>query len=629
MSKINLADDVKRMDSTQLLRIETLTALYEIEDPLERMEVENLCRERARSLNIAKAFNDFLKQYKFKLATSTIPGGNVTKFVDQPMQLKCGDWICDKTGVRLNVYNRNSGEYEPKYATSVPTIITEILTNMDEGTKKARVCFYDATCGLWKSFLTPLSTIASNTKIVDLADRGIGVNSDNAKLFVRYLADLIAYNRDIIPENDAVDKLGWRGDEFVPYSEIKFDGEEENRFMYNAIGEKGTMPEWIDYTKEMIKNIYIRMQFGASFAAPLIEKVNALPFIVHYWGKTGAGKTVGMIAAMSVWGKPTLGNLTRTMDATVNACTSKAAFLGSIPFAADELQTIRKNGETYDKLIMSVTEGMGRERMYYNKMQKAKTWKTSFLFTGEEPITKENSGGGAKNRVIEVDCNGLDFLGGKPGNEVVEFFENHYGTIGPMYVQVIKALSKTGELKTTYNDILAEINEKSDTTSKQAMSMALILLGDKIASEYFFSIPALTFDDVKGFLKSEKDVDISERAYNFVMNLCAVNVNKFSENGNGEIWGKISNGEILINKDVLMRQLDLNGFSFDAVKKDWAEKGYLLLNSQKKYVHQTKCFGAKGNFIKLAELDICKDINTFDDLEKVRPIKKSYLQAQM
>lgn len=116
MSKINLADDVKRMDSTQLLRIETLTALYEIEDPLERMEVENLCRERARSLNISKAFNDFLKQYKFKLATSTIPGGNVTKFVDQPMQLKCGDWICDKTGVRLNVYNRNSGEYEPKYA---------------------------------------------------------------------------------------------------------------------------------------------------------------------------------------------------------------------------------------------------------------------------------------------------------------------------------------------------------------------------------------------------------------------------------------------------------------------------------------------------------------------------------
>ena len=116
-----------------------------------------------------------------------------------------------------------------------------------------------------------------------------------------------------------MDKLGWRGDEFVPYSEIKFDGEEENRFMYNAIGEKGTMPEWIDYTKEMIKIIYIRMQFGASFAAPLIEKVNALPFIVHYWGKTGAGKTVGMIAAMSVWGKPTIGNLTRCLLYTSDA----------------------------------------------------------------------------------------------------------------------------------------------------------------------------------------------------------------------------------------------------------------------------------------------------------------------
>lgn len=611
MSKVNLFDEIPRMTAMELLRVETLISIFEEEDPLTRTELEGRCLAQAQNLNITKQFKELLKQYKFKLQTQNIPTGNFTRFIDQPIQLNCGDWVCDSSGIRKNIYNQNLGGYEAKYASSVPILITELLNNLDEGTQKARIAYYDFG---WKSFLVPLSIIASNTKIVELADRGIGVNSDNAKLLVKYLADLMTLNKDVIPKIDAVDKLGWRGDEIVPYSDIKFDGEEEYKHLYRAFSEKGEFSEWLEYVKGLRENIYVRMQFGASLAAPLIEKINALPFIIHYWGKSGAGKTVGMIAAMSVWGNPILGKLTRVMDATVNACTNNAAFFGSFPYAADELQTIKRNGETYDKLIMSITEGMGRERMYYNKLQKAKTWKTAFLFTGEEPCTKENSGGGAKNRVIEVDCTGLDLLGGREGREVVEFVSEHYGTMGRMYIKVIKLLDERGELKDMYKEIFDEIMSTCDTTGKQAMAMALILLGDKIGSEYFFKTPPLTVAEVKRFLKSEKEVDNAERAYNFVINLCAVNINKFSETNNGEVWGKTGNGEILINKDVLCRQMDLNGFSFDSVKKDWAEKGYLILNSQGRYVHSTKCFGAKGLYIKLSDLDITKGM-AWDDFE--------------
>lgn len=616
MAKINLFDEIPKMTSMELLQIETLISVFEEEEPLKRTELEYRCMEQAKNLGVAKQFKELLKQYKYKLATQNIPKGNVTNFIDQPIQLNCGEWVCDNAGVRKNVYNQRDGGFEAKYASNVPVLITEILNNLDEGTQKARIAYYDVKDG-WRSFVIPLSVIASNTKIVDLADRGIGVNSDNSKLMVKYLADLMTYNKDVIPKTDAADKLGWRGSEFVPYSGIKFDGEEEFRHYYNAFSQKGEYGEWLDYVKPLRENIYVRMQFGASLAAPLIEKVHALPFIVHYWGKSGAGKTVGMIAAMSVWGNPVLGKLTRVMDSTVNACANNAGFLGSLPYAADELQTIKRNGETYDKLIMSLTEGMGRERMFYNRLQKARTWKISFLFTGEEPITKENSGGGAKNRVIEVDCTGLDLLGGRKGNEIVAYLGEHYGTMGEMYIQVIKALEGTGQLGKMYNEILNEINETCETTEKQAMSMSLILLADRISSEYFFYTEPLSVNDVKGFLKSAKEVDTAERAYNFVVNMCAVNMNRFSENFSGEIWGRIEKGEILINKDVLCRQMDLNGFSFDAVKKDWAQKGYLILNSQGRYFHSTKCFGAKGMYVKLHELDINKDV-TWDDFELVK-----------
>ena len=50
-----------------------------------------------------------------------------------------------------------------------------------------------------------------------------------------------------------------------------------------------------------------------------------------------------------------------------------------------------------------MTEGVDRGRARANGgVDETRTWKNSFLFTGEEPITKANSGGGSKNRVIEI-----------------------------------------------------------------------------------------------------------------------------------------------------------------------------------------------------------------------------------
>ena len=62
----------------------------------------------------------------------------------------------------------------------------------------------------------------------------------------------------------------------------------------------------------------------------------------------------------------------------------------------------------FDQLIYQITEGVDRGRARaYGGVEDTKTWKNSFIFTGEEPITKVNSGGGSKNRVIEIAIDGL------------------------------------------------------------------------------------------------------------------------------------------------------------------------------------------------------------------------------
>lgn len=434
---------------------------------------------------------------------------------------------------------------------------------------------------------------ASANKILELANRGVEVNSENSKLLVQYIAECVASNLDILPRYKAISRLGWIDKDFMPYAtEVKFDGEKDNQPLFKAVEQKGELQEWIDFIQPLRRNIYFRMLMAASFASPIIEKVNALPFVFHLWGGSGSGKTVALMSALSIWGNPRMGKMVRTMNMTVNSMLATAAFLCNLPFAGDELQTIKRRGEDYDSLIMRITEGIDRGRMTYSEINELKTWKCSFLFTGEEPCTKSYSGGGVKNRVIEHECTDIVV---EDGIGVVNFINEHYGCAG---IEYIKALNNR-KLMEEYNEIFKNIIESVDTTEKQAMAMSLMMLGDKIAGEILFhNEKPLTVEDVQDMMCTKSDIDMSERAYDFVLSLIAKNINKFDATSKGEIWGKIEGTEIYINKDVLMHEMSENGFEFNAVKKKWADKGYLIRNSQQKLLHATTCNGIKSMYIK-------------------------------
>lgn len=586
------AEAISAMTAEELLSANTCQMIVDKEDRFEQDKLLNLCLLRCKEVGIAsRNFTNLLKQYKIKLANLRgISRGNKTKFIDQPIELNCGEWICDISGVKKNQINMSNGNVECKFASPIPVLITEILQNIDEDTEKIKIMFFKEG---WHGLICSRSTAASNTKIIELADKGLEVNSDNAKFLVKYIADLTALNLDIIPKYRAVSKLGWVDNEFMPYSDIKFDGENEYRYMYESIRCCGEFDKWIKYTAGLRKNKYLRLQMAASFAAPLISKVNASSFILHFWGGTGNGKTVGAMVAASVWGDPKVGALVRTMNMTANAMMSTAAFLNNIPFFGDELQTIKSN-MGYDKLIMQCTEGVGRGRMKYDKIQKAQTWQTAFIFTGEEPCTSEQSGGGAKNRVIEFECSDKIV---ENGNETVSFITENYGFAGEKFVKCIA----DEDLHERYSQIFKELLER-DTTEKQAMAMACMLLGDEMACKYIYTdeIP-LQVQDVEEFLKTNKEVDISERAYEWVLNFIAVNQNKLGGSEMNECWGKADGEYIYINKNILTANMSANGFEFDAVKTKWAQKGYLMKNTQGKMFHCTKCYGIKGTYIKLRQ----------------------------
>lgn len=587
---------IASVDKDSIFFDEVYIRIFEFENQIEKTKYIARLRLKAKELKISpKDFEDMLRHWQAKYINDTKDGVyNNTHFTDSPIpSLRCGAWEADDKGVR----KENLGT-----ACTHPIVPVERLYNLDTETEKLKLAFFKDR--RWQYVTVDRAVCADKSSIVkSLANRGVEVTSKNAGALVEYISDVVTLNPQDIPRRDSVNRMGWITPKaFMPYDEnIQYDGDQSFSGLYESVTQKGDFDEWVDYcTRLRAESIYLRLQMAASFASPLLEKIQALPFIFHLWGGTGTGKTVGLMVAMSIWGNPRVGKLVRTMDMTANNMALIASFLNSLPFAGDELQIIKRRwGSNYDDIVMFLCEGVDRGRnTSRSTSERLKTWNNAFLFTGEEPITKTNSGGGVKNRVIEA------YVEDKvvsDGNSVVSFVTEHYGTAGAEFIRYIQK-ADIRALRKRYSELFKALLYTYDATEKQAMSLAVMLLADEIAREIIFiTEEPIPIDSLGKFLVSEKDVDITERAYDFIVDLVSRNLNRFrdDENNRGEIWGKIENGIVIINRGVLQEQLDKGGFDMTATLKKLNAKGRLVRNSRGKFTHQTSLFGQKTNCVKI------------------------------
>ena len=571
--------------------------ILETADILERAQFIEQIRRKCQEVGRLREFNNLLKAWILKSTQLQKQGNsNKTQFTDAPLQLNCGRWRADDLGVVLNDVTAQ-GVPITITACPHPIIPIERYINLDTDTEKIKLAFFKDS--RWREVTVDAGTVLNKTSIIQLADRGVLVTSESAKDLVKYLSDVISLNAREIPLYNSIGRLGWIDGDFIPYNDaVKYDGDADFKSIYDNVTYEGSYDLWLEHIKELREDINIRLVLAASFASPLIEVVGALPFILHLWGTTGFGKTVTLMVASSVWGNPEMGCLTRTMNMTANAMARTSAFLYNIPFCADELQQIKQNWNNYDSLIMYLTEGIDRGRAKARGgVEQTKIWRNSFIFTGEEPITKAASGGGVKNRVIEIECDKKII---QDGNYTANLVKSNYGYAGRAFIAHLNHLINTDKqsIIDRYKTLFKGILSATDTTDKQALSLALILLADELASKFIFKDTALTIDDVKSYVISENAVRVEERAYNEVVNLISRNINKLNEYAT-DSWGKIYDDVVTINKQVLEQELNKMGFDFGSLKKGWDKRGYIIKNSAGRYIHQTKVNGVRGNYVKI------------------------------
>ena len=231
-----------------------------------------------------------------------------------------------------------------------------------------------------------------------------------------------------------------------------------------------------------------------------------------------------------------------------------------------------------------MTEGVGRTRgAKQGGLQKVNTWKCCFITNGEHPISNANSGGGAVNRIIEVETEEKvyhDLVG------LCAVINENYGFAGREFVEYLQEngnLEKVNALqKQYYKELL-----KSDSTDKQAASASAILAADHIVTELIFQDGNnLTVEDMAKIMTKKDDVNVNSRAYEYILELVARNPNKFKTNDfgeyQGEAWGKIEPEHIYIVKSVFDREMSLAGFNSTAFLSYAKRLGLLLCDPDKR-----------------------------------------------
>ena len=581
------------MDEKELFSKKTFIDLFN-KKGVDRLEREDELLIQARNLNVEKKFKDSLKKYAKLLDDKISIGENLNlpycKYDIQDYNM--GNYTCNINGIT------DKTNFKFSY---IPVLPVERYINEDTGKEKVKIIFYKENA--WRELIVDKSQLSINQKLLLLSDDGLDVTSENVRYYINYFNEIMNINN--IKKLDSISHIGWKDNDFVPYdSHGIFDGVDEFRNIYKAIGTKGNYDRWKQVINKLRQHKIIKLLMATTLASPLLEKLNLQPYMVNLWSSlSGNGKTLSCMVAMSIWGNPDIGALRLSSNNTQNYYSVVASFMRNYTCYFDELQIIKRSKYLdLESLVMDLCNGTEKGRLNKNSQaREVKVWFNNFLFTSNDRLVKENAGEQVYNRVIDIEINEKII---EDGQSIARIIKENYGFAGKEYIRYIQKIGFDvifERFKNIYNEIL----NKTKATDKQAGSLASILLANKLANECIFQDDyILKVEDIVEYVNDKDEIKTSIKAQEYIINIINANSKRFEDINYGECWGEKTDYCCTINAQILYRELAKGGFEFNTIKKEWAESRFLIKNSQDRYVHNTKVRNEKGNYIKLKIYDV-------------------------
>lgn len=609
-------------DKASIVSRELIEEIFEEEDEIERSYMIADCSLRAKDLGVLAIFKKLISErskIQREINKAASRQGNfqqnqsMTDFAipqDKTYtNMLCGSWVANENGIVS--YNVMSMEQR---ACHHPILPVRRLSNIETNDEKITLAFKRDY--VWREITVDKDVISSASKITALSSKGISVTSENAKYLVRYLNDVENMNADAIELSTSTSKLGWHGTEFIPFdSDIVFDGDTRFKDLFKAIHTKGSEEAWLKCVRGIRSDnrMETKLLLAASFASVLVKIIGCLPFFVDLWGETEGGKSVTLMLAASVWANPDESQYIGDYKSTDVALEVRADVLNNLPVLLDDTSNATKKiVDDFENIIYRLCSGKGKSRS--NKdlgTNRENNWKNCFITNGERPLSGYVNQGGAINRIIEVEAGNNIF---KNPQKTVDILKANYGFAGRRFVGIVREIGKD-EIKRMYDEICEELFQQ-DKMQKQAMSLACILLADKIATERIFEDGQyISMDEAKKVLIDRTELSENERCYRYLLDQVAMNSFRFTNDCQTERWGTVDGDYAVIYPTVFERLCRAEGYSKKSFIS-WAGKKCIVQVDGKGYPKQRKIDGKNVRAVSI-KLDngITTDENGFIKLD--------------
>ena len=203
------------------------------------------------------------------------------------------------------------------------------------------------------------------------------------------------------------------------------------------------------------------LAISAALVGPLLHLAGGEGGGVRFYGQSSRGKTTILQAAASVWGRGASPGYVRAWRATMNALEGAAALATDTALVLDEMGVL--DARDAGAAIYSLANGGGKQRAARDgSLREPKSWRLSFVSSGEVPLEAKLSEGKGKARagqllrLLDVPADrGLGFgvfnNGGSQDDagalaRAIKFSANAaYGTAGPEFVRRIIAENINGD----------------------------------------------------------------------------------------------------------------------------------------------------------------------------------------
>lgn len=594
--------EMSEFDADSILDDEVFIELFEMEDPILRSKTKVQLTRRAKQLGVKSDFEEILKGYnqadremkRQEQENRTVcTVDNYTNFTGPHDRMYCGAWIADDRGV----FAQNSGRVD-EVACYHPILPVERLRNLETGEEQIKLAY--KRNNQWQDIVVPKTMITSANKIVALSGRGISVTSENAKLLVKYLADVENGNDDYIDVQYSTSKLGWINDQFIPYdTDIIFDGDNRFKQAFESVSEHGSFDVWLRHVRELRASGRMEVKFllAASFSSVLVQVLGGLPFFVDLWGETEGGKTVSLMVAASVWANPDESRYIGDFKTTDVALEAKADMLNHLPmFLDDTSKTSARIRDNFEGIVYDLCSGKGKSRS--NKelgINRENRWRNVMICNGERPLSSYVNQGGAINRILEVECGEKIY---QDPQKTAETVKKNYGHAGKEFVEIIKELGED-EIRSIQKEFQKQLLD-TDKMQKQSISLSIVLTADKIATDYIFKDGQyISVEEAKKVLIDRNELSDNERCYHFIQDKVAMNGHRFDTITSCEKWGIVENGYAIFYNSAFDQICKDGGFSKKSFLSWAAKKGIIQQDSKGNHTKQKKIDGKNSRCVFL------------------------------